>query len=76
MFTSTLFAVIGFLGAGYSFIVSAVSINKGPKCLMSNNTWGYPFHNGSELLLKRWLRIGLTGGPQLLSSLCLTDVDT
>ncbi|KAL0592875.1 Transmembrane 4 L6 family member 4, partial [Plecturocebus cupreus] len=45
MFTSTIFAVVGFLGAGYSFIISAVSINKGPKCLMANNTWGYPFHD-------------------------------
>ncbi|KAL4823924.1 hypothetical protein H8958_010987 [Nasalis larvatus] len=46
MFTSTIFAAVGFLGAGYSFIVSAVSINKGPKCLMANNTWGYPFQDG------------------------------
>ncbi|OWK05666.1 hypothetical protein Celaphus_00013031, partial [Cervus elaphus hippelaphus] len=50
MFTSTIFAVIGVLGAGYSFIVSAVSINRGPKCLISqNNTWGYPFHEGDYL---------------------------
>ncbi|KAF4021074.1 hypothetical protein G4228_012289 [Cervus hanglu yarkandensis] len=50
MFTSTIFAVIGVLGAGYSFIVSAVSINRGPKCLLSqNNTWGYPFHEGDYL---------------------------
>ncbi|XP_012861582.2 transmembrane 4 L6 family member 4 [Echinops telfairi] len=47
MFTSTIFAAIGVLGAGYSFIVSALSINKGPKCLMkTNGTWGYPFVNG------------------------------
>lgn len=46
MFTSTIFAVIGFLGAGYSFVISAVSINKGPKCLMDNGMWGYPFHSG------------------------------
>ncbi|VTJ65748.1 Hypothetical predicted protein [Marmota monax] len=49
MFTSTIFAVIGFLGAGYSFVISAISINKGPNCLMSNNTWGYPFHDGDYL---------------------------
>ncbi|XP_011384107.2 transmembrane 4 L6 family member 4 [Pteropus vampyrus] len=49
MFASILFAVIGFLGAGYSFITSAFSIKKGPKCLMDNNEWGYPFHNGDYL---------------------------
>ncbi|KAB1283965.1 Transmembrane 4 L6 family member 4 [Camelus dromedarius] len=49
MFTSTIFAVVGFLGAGYSFVVSAVSINKGPKCLLANNTWGYPFLEGDYL---------------------------
>ncbi|XP_022438439.1 transmembrane 4 L6 family member 4 [Monodon monoceros] len=50
MFTSTIFAVVGVLGAGYSFIISAVSINKGPKCLMVNNsTWGYPFLDGDYL---------------------------
>lgn len=49
MFTSTIFAVIGFLGAGYSFVISAISINKGSKCLMDNSTWGYPFHDGDYL---------------------------
>nr|KAF6476561.1 transmembrane 4 L six family member 4 [Rousettus aegyptiacus] len=49
MFASILFAVIGFLGAGYSFVISAFSIQKGPKCLMDNNEWGYPFHNGDYL---------------------------
>ncbi|XP_059019782.1 transmembrane 4 L6 family member 4 isoform X3 [Mustela lutreola] len=49
MFASTIFAVIGFLGAGYSFVISAISINKGPKCLMGNSTWGYPFHEGDYL---------------------------
>lgn len=49
MFTSTLFAVIGFLGAGYSFIISAVSIDRGPKCLTPNATWEYPFHKGDYL---------------------------
>uniref|UniRef100_A0A8C6QK94 Transmembrane 4 superfamily member 4 n=1 Tax=Nannospalax galili TaxID=1026970 RepID=A0A8C6QK94_NANGA len=49
MFTSTLFAVIGFVGAGYSFVVSAISINKGPKCLLANSTWDYPFHSGDYL---------------------------
>ncbi|XP_045707842.1 transmembrane 4 L6 family member 4-like [Phyllostomus hastatus] len=49
MFSSIIFAVIGFLGAGYSFIISFISIRKGPKCLMDNNEWGYPFHNGDYL---------------------------
>ncbi|KAG8511393.1 Transmembrane 4 L6 family member 4, partial [Galemys pyrenaicus] len=49
MFTSTIFAVIGFLGAAYSLSVSAVSINRGPKCLTANNTWEYPFINGNYL---------------------------
>ncbi|KAM5332439.1 transmembrane 4 L6 family member 4-like [Glossophaga mutica] len=49
MFSSVIFAVIGFLGAGYSFIISLISIRKGPKCLMDNNEWGYPFHNGDYL---------------------------
>lgn len=49
MFTSTIFAVIGFVGAGYSFAISAVSINKGPKCLMGNSTWDYPFQDGNYL---------------------------
>ncbi|XP_036075275.1 transmembrane 4 L6 family member 4 isoform X1 [Rousettus aegyptiacus] len=49
MFASILFAVIGFLGAGYSFVISAFSIQKGSKCLMDNNEWGYPFHNGDYL---------------------------
>ncbi|XP_058517147.1 transmembrane 4 L6 family member 4 [Ochotona princeps] len=53
MFTSTIFAAIGFVGAGYSFIISAVAINKGPKCLIagdsSSGTWGYPFENGNYL---------------------------
>ncbi|XP_037683446.1 transmembrane 4 L6 family member 4 [Choloepus didactylus] len=50
MFTSAIFAAVGIVGAGYSFVVSAVSINKGPKCFMSSNsTWGYPFHDGDYL---------------------------
>ncbi|XP_021108645.1 transmembrane 4 L6 family member 4 isoform X2 [Heterocephalus glaber] len=46
MFTSVIFAAIGFVGAGYSFVISAISINKGPKCLVANATWTYPFQNG------------------------------
>ncbi|XP_016077220.1 PREDICTED: transmembrane 4 L6 family member 4-like [Miniopterus natalensis] len=49
MFTSIIFAVIGFLGAGYSFVISAIAINKGPKCLMENGQWGYPFHKRDYL---------------------------
>ncbi|MEE6500990.1 hypothetical protein FKM82_004021 [Ascaphus truei] len=47
MFSSILFAAIGFVGAGYCFIISAVGINKGPKCLTRNGAgWDYPFDNG------------------------------
>ncbi|XP_054441031.1 transmembrane 4 L6 family member 4-like [Pteronotus mesoamericanus] len=49
MFSSIIFAVIGFLGAAYSFVISLISIRKGPKCLMDNNEWGYPFQNGDYL---------------------------
>ncbi|XP_066504202.1 transmembrane 4 L6 family member 4 [Hoplias malabaricus] len=50
MFFSIIFAGVGLLGAGYSFIVSAVAINRGPKCLVaSNNTYIYPFHGGDYL---------------------------
>ncbi|XP_004834490.1 transmembrane 4 L6 family member 4 isoform X1 [Heterocephalus glaber] len=49
MFTSVIFAAIGFVGAGYSFVISAISINKGPKCLVANATWTYPFQNGDYL---------------------------
>uniref|UniRef100_A0A8C8R5D1 Transmembrane 4 L six family member 4 n=1 Tax=Pelusios castaneus TaxID=367368 RepID=A0A8C8R5D1_9SAUR len=48
MFTSIIFAAVGFLGAGYCFIVSAVALNKGPKC-ETNNQWEYPFANGDYL---------------------------
>ncbi|KAM5164559.1 transmembrane 4 L6 family member 4-like [Mantella aurantiaca] len=51
-FSSILFAAIGFVGAGYNFIVSAVAINKGPICYMNNGTadvWGYPFNDGNYL---------------------------
>ncbi|XP_006637479.1 transmembrane 4 L6 family member 4 [Lepisosteus oculatus] len=48
MFTSIIFAGIGVLGAGYSFIISSVAINRGPKCLHNGN-WSYPFENGNYL---------------------------
>uniref|UniRef100_A0A8D0GSA0 Transmembrane 4 L six family member 4 n=1 Tax=Sphenodon punctatus TaxID=8508 RepID=A0A8D0GSA0_SPHPU len=38
MFSSFIFAAVGVVGAGYNFIVSAVAINKGPKCLGQNST--------------------------------------
>lgn len=64
MFTSTIFAAIGFVGAGYSFVISAVAINKGPKCQVSENgTWGYPFHEGDYL------------GDHSLWSKCLKPTD-
>ncbi|XP_060098312.1 transmembrane 4 L6 family member 4 [Heteronotia binoei] len=49
MFTSVIFAGVGVLGAGYSFILSAVALNRGPKCSLHNDTWTYPFENGDYL---------------------------
>ncbi|XP_070765283.1 transmembrane 4 L6 family member 4 [Enoplosus armatus] len=52
MLSSILFAAVGVLGAGYSVIVSAVAINHGPECLVSNGThmsWTFPFSNGDYL---------------------------
>ncbi|XP_066202998.1 transmembrane 4 L6 family member 4-like [Saccopteryx leptura] len=49
MCSSIIFAVIGLLGSGYSFLVSVIAIKNGPKCLMDNHVWGYPFHNGDYL---------------------------
>ncbi|XP_067409997.1 transmembrane 4 L6 family member 4 [Emydura macquarii macquarii] len=48
MFTSIIFAAVGVLGAGYCFIVSAVALNKGPKC-NTGTLWKYPFDNGNYL---------------------------
>ncbi|XP_061492994.1 transmembrane 4 L6 family member 4 [Rhineura floridana] len=51
MFTSIIFAAVGIVGAGYSFIVSAVALKRGPKCEFVNNTiteWKYPFDNGNH----------------------------
>ncbi|KAL1022870.1 hypothetical protein UPYG_G00033540 [Umbra pygmaea] len=52
MFTSIIFAGVGVLGAGYSFIVSTVAIHNGPTCLYNNgtdSTWANPFNNGNYL---------------------------
>ncbi|XP_028650390.1 transmembrane 4 L6 family member 4 [Erpetoichthys calabaricus] len=49
MFTSIIFAGIGVVGAGYSFIVSAAAINRGPKCFVNSTSYDYPFHNGNYL---------------------------
>lgn len=50
MLSSILFAGVGVLGAGYSLIISAVAINRGPKCMVSHNSsqteWSVPFSNG------------------------------
>lgn len=50
MLGSILFAGVGVLGAGYSFIVSVVAINLGPKCVVFKNDthteWSVPFTNG------------------------------
>ncbi|KAM8953749.1 transmembrane 4 L6 family member 4-like [Pelodytes ibericus] len=48
MFSSILFAAIGFVGAGYCFIISVVAISRGPKCLTIDG-WDYPFENGDHL---------------------------
>ncbi|XP_031975218.1 LOW QUALITY PROTEIN: transmembrane 4 L6 family member 4 [Corvus moneduloides] len=47
-FSSIIFAAVGLLGAGYCFILSAVSLNKGPKC-KTGNEWKYPFQDGNYL---------------------------
>ncbi|CAB1332272.1 unnamed protein product [Coregonus sp. 'balchen'] len=52
MFISIIFAAVGVLGAGYSFIVSAVAIHNGPTCLYTNGTtesWTNPFVDGDYL---------------------------
>ncbi|XP_042314287.1 transmembrane 4 L6 family member 4 [Sceloporus undulatus] len=54
MFTSIIFAAVGVVGAGYCFIVSAVALNLGPKCLITNpvngsKEWNYPFKDGNYL---------------------------
>ncbi|KFO83804.1 Transmembrane 4 L6 family member 4, partial [Buceros rhinoceros silvestris] len=48
MFSSIIFAAIGVLGAGYCFVLSAVSLNKGPKCY-TGTKWTYPFQDGNYL---------------------------
>ncbi|NWV70206.1 T4S4 protein, partial [Malurus elegans] len=48
MFSSVIFAAIGVLGAGYCFILSAVALNKGPKCFTVGG-WIYPFRDGNYL---------------------------
>ncbi|NWS26727.1 T4S4 protein, partial [Polioptila caerulea] len=48
MFSSIIFAAIGVLGAGYCFILSAVALNKGPKC-KTEEKWTYPFQAGNYL---------------------------
>ncbi|XP_061831489.2 transmembrane 4 L6 family member 4 [Nerophis lumbriciformis] len=52
MLSSILFATIGVIGAGYSVIVSAVAINRGPECFVvvnNTNMWTYPFSDGDYL---------------------------
>lgn len=49
MFSSIIFAAVGFVGAGYCFVISAFAINKGPKCQIDNGNWTYPFANGDYL---------------------------
>ncbi|XP_058044231.1 transmembrane 4 L6 family member 4 [Ahaetulla prasina] len=52
MFSSIIFAVVGIVGAGYSFVVSVVALNRGPKCNTDSHNssqWEYPFNNGDYL---------------------------
>ncbi|XP_008332744.1 transmembrane 4 L6 family member 4 isoform X2 [Cynoglossus semilaevis] len=49
MLSSILFAAVGVMGSGYSVVISAVSINHGPKCILADETWGTPFSNGDYL---------------------------
>lgn len=52
MFSSILFAAIGFAGAAYNFIISAVALNKGPICYLGqpadaeSDGWGYDTNAG------------------------------
>nr|XP_057930097.1 transmembrane 4 L6 family member 4 isoform X2 [Doryrhamphus excisus] len=52
MLSSILFAAVGVIGAGYSVIVAAVAINRGPKCYAvvdGTQMWTYPFTEGDYL---------------------------
>ncbi|XP_031431428.1 transmembrane 4 L6 family member 4 [Clupea harengus] len=49
MFTSIIFAAIGVVGAGYSCIISAVAIHRGPRCFNTAGAWTYPFLDGNYL---------------------------
>lgn len=57
MLSSILFAAVGVVGAGYSVIVSAVAINRGPECVIfkngSDTVWDYPFSNGWDANITR-----------------------
>lgn len=57
MLSSIIFAGVGVLGAGYSFIISVVAINRGPKCLVFENEthteWRMPFSNGWDTTDKK-----------------------
>ncbi|KFR00529.1 Transmembrane 4 L6 family member 4, partial [Nipponia nippon] len=48
MFSSIIFAAVGVLGAGYCFVLSAVALNKGPKCY-TGSEWTYPFQDRNYL---------------------------
>ncbi|XP_041035855.1 transmembrane 4 L6 family member 4-like [Carcharodon carcharias] len=49
-FSSIIFAGIGVAGAAYCFIVSAVGLNQGPKCITkSDRNYTYPFADGDYL---------------------------
>ncbi|XP_078420383.1 transmembrane 4 L6 family member 4 [Cetorhinus maximus] len=49
-FSSIIFAGIGVAGAAYSFIVSVVGLNQGPKCITKSSiNYTYPFADGDYL---------------------------
>uniref|UniRef100_A0A8C4WEU2 Transmembrane 4 L six family member 1 n=1 Tax=Gopherus evgoodei TaxID=1825980 RepID=A0A8C4WEU2_9SAUR len=48
MLSSVLAAIIGILGSGYCFIISALGLSHGPYCLSAvEQNWVYPFTNSS-----------------------------
>ncbi|XP_051846999.1 transmembrane 4 L6 family member 4 isoform X1 [Antechinus flavipes] len=49
MLNTMMFLGTGIVGALYAFAISVVAIIRGPKCLVGNNTWEYPFHDGNYL---------------------------
>ncbi|KAM4695052.1 transmembrane 4 L6 family member 4 [Discoglossus pictus] len=72
MFSSIIFAAVGFVGAGYSFIISAVGINNGPKCLTLTGNWTNPFKDGDYLGNTDLWKIACVGGTDVIITWNLT----